>query len=47
MIEDAQAKGLGSEKVMWKGVEDIDEMLCVIKKEHPGKNISHRQLLIA
>lgn len=35
MIEDAQAKGLGSEKTMWKGVEDIDEMLCVMKKEHP------------
>lgn len=35
MIEDAQAKGLGSEKTMWKGVEDIDEMLCVVKKEHP------------
>ena len=35
MIEEAQAKGLGSEKVMWQSVGEIDEMLCVMKKEHP------------
>jgi hypothetical protein len=35
MIEDAQAKGLGSEKVMWQSVGEIDDMLCVMKKEHP------------
>lgn len=35
MIEEAQAKGLGSEKIMWQSVGDIDELLCVIKKEHP------------
>jgi hypothetical protein len=35
MIEDAQAKGLGSEKIMWQSVDEIDEMLCMMKKEHP------------
>lgn len=35
MIEDAQAKGLGSEKVMWQSVGEIDEILCMMKKEHP------------
>ena len=35
MIEDAKAKGLTSEKVMWASVDDMDEMLCVMKKEHP------------
>ena len=35
MIEEAQAKGLGSEKVMWQSVDEIDEMLCMMKKEHP------------
>jgi hypothetical protein len=35
MIEEAQAKGLGSEKVMWQSVGEIDDMLCVMKKEHP------------
>lgn len=35
MIEDAQAKGLGSEKVIWQSVGEIDEMLCMMKKDHP------------
>lgn len=35
MIEEAQAKGLGSEKVMWQSVGEIDDMLCIMKKEHP------------
>ena len=35
MIEEAKAKGLTSEKMMWMSIEDIDEMLCVMKKEHP------------
>lgn len=37
MIEEAQAKGLGSEKIMWQSVGDIDEMLCTLKEEHPDK----------
>jgi hypothetical protein len=37
MIEDAQAKGLGSEKIMWQSVGEIDDILCVMKKEHPEK----------
>lgn len=35
MIEDAKQKGLTSEKMMWQSVDDIDEILCVLKKEHP------------
>ena len=35
MIEDARAKGITSEKIMWQSVDDIDELLCLMKKEHP------------
>lgn len=37
MIEEAKAKGLASEKTMWESIEDIDEMLCAMKAEHPDK----------
>ena len=37
MIEQAKAKGLASEKTMWESIEDIDEMLCALKAEHPEK----------
>lgn len=37
MIEVAQAKGLTSEKVMWESVDALEEMLCVMKHEHPEK----------
>lgn len=37
MMEDAQARGLTSEKMMWESVEDVEDMLCALKKEHPGK----------
>jgi hypothetical protein len=35
MLEDAKAKGLTSEKVMWESIEDMDDMLCMMKHEHP------------
>lgn len=35
MIEDAKAKGLTSEKMMYQSIDDIDGMLCMMKKEHP------------
>lgn len=35
MIEEAKSKGLASEKIMWQSVDDIDDILCVMKKEHP------------
>ena len=35
MIEEAKAKGLTSERIMYQSVDDIDDMLCVMKKEHP------------
>lgn len=35
MLEEAKSKGLTSEKMMWESVDDIEEMLCTLKKEHP------------
>lgn len=37
MIEEAKAKGLTSDKLMWQSVDDLDVMLCDMKKEHPDK----------
>lgn len=37
MMEDAKAQGLTSEKMMWESVEDVEDMLCALKKEHPDK----------
>lgn len=37
MVEEAKRKGLASEKIMWKSIEDFDEMLSDMKKEHPEK----------
>ena len=37
MIEDAKKKGLASEKAMWESVDDLDDMLCDMKREHPDK----------
>ena len=37
MIEDAKAKGLTSDKAMWESIDELDDMLCVMKKEHPDK----------
>lgn len=37
MIEDARAKGLTSDKAMWESIDELDDMLCVMKKEHPDK----------
>lgn len=37
MIEEAKKKGYASEKVMWDSVDDLDDMLCDIKREHPDK----------
>ena len=37
MIEEAKAKGLTNEKTMWESIDAIEEMLCVMKREHPDK----------
>lgn len=37
MIEEAKSKGLTTDKMMWESVEDVDELLCMMKKEHPDK----------
>ena len=35
MLMDAKSSGLTSEKTMWKSIDSLDEMLCVLKEEHP------------
>lgn len=35
MIENAKSLGLTSEKAMWDSIEDVDELMCIIKEEHP------------
>lgn len=37
MMMEAKAKGLASEKTMWESIEDVEELLCVLKNEHPDK----------
>lgn len=37
MIEEAKAKGITTEKMMWESVDDMEDMLCMLKKEHPEK----------
>lgn len=37
MIEDAKAMGLTSEKMMWESTDEVEDMLCALKKEHPDK----------
>lgn len=37
MIEEAKAAGLTSEKTMWESIEGVEEMLCVLKREHPDE----------
>ena len=35
MVEEAKAKGLTSEKMMWESIEEIDELLMEMKHSHP------------
>lgn len=35
MMEDAKAKGIATEKVMWDSIDELEDMLCTLKKEHP------------
>lgn len=37
MIENAQRDGFANEKTMWKSVEGMEKLLCLIEKEHPEK----------
>lgn len=37
MMEDAKAKGLTSEKIMWESIDEVQDMLCALKMEHPDK----------
>lgn len=36
MIQEAQAKGLASEKTMWQSVESVDILLARVKDENPA-----------
>lgn len=35
MIMSAKVAGVLSDKMMWESVENLDEMLCILKVEHP------------
>lgn len=35
IIEEARKKGRAGESAMWKGIDDVDELLESIKEEHP------------
>lgn len=35
LIRNAKKEGIASEKAMWESVDSINEMMCVIKDEHP------------
>lgn len=37
MIEEAKSKGITTDKMMWESVDDVEELLCMLKKEHPEK----------
>ena len=35
MIQEAKAKGLTTEAMMWDSVEDVENLLCMMKDSHP------------
>ena len=35
MMKKAKADGVTSDKAMWKSVESVDEILCIVREEHP------------
>jgi len=35
LIKNAKANGVASEKAMWQSVDNLNDVLCVIKEEHP------------
>lgn len=37
MLEEAKAKGVFNEKMMWKEIHAIEELLCIFEQEHPEK----------
>lgn len=37
MFKEAEARGLASKDVMWRSVEAIDEMLDIMREEHPSE----------
>lgn len=37
MMQKAKADGVASEKTMWKSFENLDELLCLVREEHPDE----------
>lgn len=37
LIEKAKESGINGEKVMYQSIDALEDMLCVMKKEHPDK----------
>lgn len=37
MIEEAKMKGLTSEKIMWESIEEVEDLLCLIKESHQNE----------
>ena len=35
LIKNAKANGVASEKAMWQSIDNLNDVLCVIKEEHP------------
>lgn len=37
MVDTAREKGLGSEKIMLESLDDVDDILCILKETQPEK----------
>lgn len=37
MVQDANANGIATDKVMWGSIDSLSDMLCLMKKEHPDE----------
>lgn len=35
LIKNARANGVATEKAMWESIDSLNEMLCILKEEHP------------
>jgi hypothetical protein len=35
MLQEAKAHGVTSEVIMWGSIDDLDDLLCMMKEEHP------------
>jgi len=35
MVVNARKKGVATEQSMWRSIDDVDDMLCMLKESHP------------